>query len=154
MIQTRLIHPDPIDWNMLTQASDIDCEAFKEDGTSVFNMALFARCHAVYCLVDANNKAIGEAVVFRNTNDDGAVIYGFAVEKAHRGQGYGSLMMKQVLESCKKAGIKFIELTMNPENIAAKRVYMDKNGFDKITDLPPHPVKKEPRWLMRKQFAD
>ncbi len=149
MKNTRLIQPDPVDWNMLGQASDIDCEAFKEDGTSIFNMALFARCHAVYCLIDESEKAIGEAVVFKNTNDSGAVMYGFAVEKSHRGQGYGTIMMKQVLEHCKQAGITFVELTMNPENNAAKQVYMVKNAFKKIADLPPHPVKKEPRWLLR-----
>ena len=149
MKNTKIIKPNPNDWNILNQAAAIDTEAFKDDGTSVFNMALFARSHSVYCLVDDDCKVIGEAVVFRNTDDNGSVIYGFAVEKSHREQGYGSIMMKLVIEHCRNAGISFIELTMNPENPVAKRVYMDKNGFKKVEDLPSHPSKHEPRWLMR-----
>lgn len=147
MVSPEFIQPDPQDWNKLRQIEEIDRQAFAEDGISVFNLAQFTRSGAVFCLVDGQ-RVVAETVILRNLHDSGAVVFGFAVHSGFHGCGYGSIMMEKLLEKVKLLGISYLELTMNPDNIAARTLYMDKAGFVKVQELKPHPEKNEPRWLM------
>ena len=62
-----------------------------------------------------NGLIIAEAVVLRNFRDDGAEIFGFAVAKEYFNQGYGTRLLQHLKEVAKEAGIKYFELTMNPD---------------------------------------
>lgn len=148
MQKITLIQPDPQDWEKLEKVAEIDRQAFAEDGISVFNLSQFTRSGAVFCLLD-NNAVVAEAVVLRNIHDSGAVIFGFAVDQNCQNKGYGSLLMQKLLGEVAAAGITYLELTMNPENPSAKKLYMEKAGFYKKAELAVHPHKGEPRWLMR-----
>lgn len=142
------MQPDPQDWQILEQVAEIDRQAFGEDGISVFNLSQFTRSGTVFCLI-RDSIVLAEAVVLRNLHDSGAVIFGFAVEQKHQGHGYGAMLMNHLFETAPKLGISFFELTMNPENEAARKLYMEKTGFRKKAELALHPHKNEPRWLMR-----
>lgn len=143
----EFIQPDPQDWEKLGQIAEIDRQAFAEDGISIFNLAQFTRSGAVFCLVD-KGIVVAETVLLRNIHDSGAVVFGFAVHEKFHGHGYGSIMMTKLLEKARESGVAYLELTMNPENIAARTLYMNKAGFEKVQELKPHPEKNEPRWLM------
>lgn len=143
----QFIQPDPQDWARLEKIAEIDRQAFGEDGISVFNLSQFTRSGAVFCLVD-NYQVVAEAVVLKNFHDSGAVIFGFAVDNSCQSKGYGALLMKNLHTAAARAGISYFELTMNPDNPAAKKLYMDKAGFKKKAELALHPHKGEPRWLM------
>ena len=51
--------------------------------------------------------------------------------------------------AAKEAGIKYFELTMNPDRPVLHRLYIQKANFYKKAELTPHPHKHEPRWLLR-----
>lgn len=144
-----LIQPDPQDWAILEQASKIDHQAFLTDGISVFNLSQFTRSGSLYCLVIEGCIVVGEAVILKNIYDNGALVFGFAVDSACQSKGYGAIMLELLKEECLNKGIEYLELTMNPENTAAKKLYTEKFGFVKKTELSVHPEKGEPRWLMR-----
>jgi len=143
----EFIQPDPQDWEKLRQIEEIDRQAFAEDGISIFNLAQFTRSGAVFCLID-NGRVVAETVLLRNIHDAGAVVFGFAVHESHHGRGYGSIMMTKLIEKAREYRIAYLELTMNPDNSAARSLYMNKTGFVKTQELKPHPEKNEPRWLM------
>lgn len=153
MKQIQFLQPDPQDWNKLRKIAEIDQQAFAEDGISVFNLAQFTRSGAVFCLL-VDGEVVAETVLLRNIHDSGAVVFGFAVDEKCHGKGFGNIMMQQLLQVVKKSGITYLELTMNPENPAAKTLYMNKAGFIKKQELNPHPQKNEPRWLMRLDLTD
>ena len=142
------IQPDPQDWQILEQIAEIDRQAFGEDGISVFNLSQFTRSNTVFCLA-ISRVVVAEAVVLRNLHDSGAVIFGFAVNNNSQGKGYGKILMDHLLQKARDLGISYLELTMNPDNQAAKKLYMEKAGFIKKAELSLHPHKGEPRWLMR-----
>ncbi len=147
-LKPRLTQPDPQDWQTLEQIAEIDRQAFGEDGISVFNLSQFARCGAVYCLA-LGPFVFAEAVVLRKFQDSGAVVFGFAVERAHQQKGYGTALIAELVKVAAESGISYLELTMNPDNLAARRLYIERAGFKKVSELALHPHKREPRWLVR-----
>lgn len=142
------IQPDAQDWEKLKRISEIDMEGFGEDGISAFNLSQFARGGSVFCL-RLDGLIIAEAVVLRNFHDDGAEIFGFAVAKEYFNQGYGTKLIQHLKEAGKKKGIKYFELTMNPDRPVLHHLYIEKAGFYKKAVLTSHPSKGEPRWLLR-----
>lgn len=143
----RLVRPDPIDYEALERISEIDFQAFSVDGISVFNLAQFARSGSVFAL-EVSGKIMAEAVMLRNIDDDGAVIFGFAVDSANTSKGIGAVLMNMLIEFARKAGIRYFELTMNPDDGRAKNFYCQKFNFEKKADLAMHPKKPQKRWLM------
>lgn len=152
MSNYRFMQPDPQDWHILRQVADIDAQAFGTDGISVFNLSQFTRSGAVFCLLDAD-RVLAEAVLLRNIHDDGAVVFGFAVDNACQGKGIGAILIRHLIDMAARSGIAYLELTVNPDNLAAKRLYMEKAGFYKKAELSDHPQKGEPRWLMHLDLA-
>lgn len=148
MSEVRFIRPDPQDWPLLQQIADIDAQAFGSDGISVFNLSQFTRCGGVFCLLVAG-RAVAEAVLLRNLHDNGAVVFGFAVNKREHGKGYGGQLVKHLVAAAVENGLAYLELTVNPENLAALELYIRKAGFYKKAELSRHPQKNEPRWLLR-----
>lgn len=148
MSKICFIQPDPQDWGILKQIADIDAQAFGSDGISVFNLAQFTRSGAVSCIVDGDT-VVAEAVLLRNVHDAGAIVFGFAVAVSQHGKGMGTLLIEHLITLAVDAGITYLELTFNPDNPSAKRLYMEKAGFYKKAELSAHPQKGEPRWLLR-----
>ena len=149
MSEYRFIQPDPQEWEILRQIADIDTQAFATDGISVFNLSQFTRSGAVFCLIDEGDKVVAEAVLLRNIHDTGAVVFGFAVDEACHGRGLGTILMQHLVGLAVRSGLTYLELTVNPDNLAAKKLYMEKTGFYKKAELSDHPQKMEPRWLLR-----
>ncbi len=148
MSEYRLLKPDPQDWAILKQIAQIDAQAFGTDGISVFNLSQFTRSGAVFCLLDGD-CVVAEAVLLRNIHDDGAVVFGFAVDNSQHGKGLGAILIKYLVKSAVDAGLTYLELTVNPDNRAAIKLYIEKAGFYKKAELSDHPQKGEPRWLLR-----
>lgn len=140
--------PGPNDWETLIQVAAIDQAAFDVDGVSVFNLSQFARCDAIDCL-KVNGKVLAEAVVLKNNFDDGALIFAFAVLEEFQGKGYGTLLLEHIKKRYREQAVTYFELTANPENAAAMKLYITKGGFSHHETLPPHPKRNEPRWLLR-----
>ncbi|GAB4268867.1 MAG: hypothetical protein Kow0029_04500 [Candidatus Rifleibacteriota bacterium] len=144
----KFVRPEATDYKALDRISEIDCQAFVEDGISVFNLAQFARSGSVFAL-EIDGEILAEAVMLRNFDDNGANVFGFAVDNAHTSKGLGAKLMQHLLDFARNVGISYLELTMNPDDERAKSFYMKKFGFIKKTDLELHPKKPQKRWLMR-----
>ena len=143
-----LFQPDAEDWDSLAAVAKIDDKAFALDSITIFNLSQFARCKSLYCL-KVGETIVGEAVVFKNIYDDGALVFGFAVDSNHFNKGYGYILLQKLLVACRNAGIAYLQLTMNPDNPAVKKLYIDKCGFKKVKELENHPQLSEPRWLLQ-----
>lgn len=148
MSDYRFFRPDPQDWPILRQIAAIDAQAFGTDGISVFNLSQFTRSGAVFCLLDGD-CVVAETVLLRNLHDNGAVVFGFAVDSSRHGRGLGAIMIGHLIKAATDADMAYLELTVNPDNIAAKKLYLEKAGFFKKAELSDHPQKGEPRWLLR-----
>lgn len=144
----KLVRPQATDYAVLEKVSKIDCQAFGLDGISVFNLAQFARSGSIFAL-ELDGEIVAEAVMLKNLDDDGANIFGFAVDESITSRGNGTMLMNLLLEYAKGNGIAYLELTMNPEDTRASNFYMKKFAFLKVADLALHPEKPQKRWLMR-----
>jgi ribosomal protein S18 acetylase RimI-like enzyme len=61
-----------------------------------------------------------------------SMIYGFVVDGALRGQGHGGAMLRATLERLRARGVKEVGLEVDPDNIAAVRLYT-RFGFRVVT---------------------
>ncbi len=142
---------DPQDWKLLEMISEVDQEGFGVDGISPFNLSMFARAGYVMALI-SDGKVAAEAVLLRGHEPDTGFVFGFASSVAFRGQGKGTILMQHMIDFAHSVGMVRLELTVNPENPLAIKLYQEKYGFVKIEDLKSHPEKHEPRILMQKKL--
>jgi ribosomal protein S18 acetylase RimI-like enzyme len=61
-----------------------------------------------------------------------SMIYGFVVDSALRGQGHGGAMLRATLERLRARGVNEVGLEVDPDNIAAVRLYA-RFGFRVVT---------------------
>jgi ribosomal protein S18 acetylase RimI-like enzyme len=61
-----------------------------------------------------------------------SMIYGFVIDSALRGQGHGGAMLRATLDRLRAHGVKEVGLEVDPENIAAVRLYT-RFGFRVVT---------------------
>ncbi|NLM18051.1 MAG: GNAT family N-acetyltransferase [Candidatus Riflebacteria bacterium] len=153
MSEMRLIMPAPQDWAKLEQVEEIEQAAFGVDGLSVFNISLFARGDSLYC-VSIDGRIVAEAIVLYALPSEklDAVLFSLAVHPDFSRRGCATFLLNKVVEILKDKGFASLSLTMNPENVALKELYIRKFGFEKKADLGSHPVKKETRHLVVKQL--
>lgn len=69
-------------------------------------------------------------VIYRIPTGYIARIEDVVVEQCIRRQGIGELLMQTALQYARKAGVKAVDLTSNPDRIAANQLYL-KMGFEK-----------------------
>lgn len=148
MNEYKLLTLSPNDIEALREIETIEKQAFGDDGISIFNISLLAYSGSIFGLANSAGIIVAEAVILRNMNNDSALVFAFAVKTNFQKKGIGTILIKLLIDLGKKTNISFFELTMNPDNIAAKKLYMGIAGFIKKTEITNHPQKKEPRWLM------
>lgn len=146
----RFFFPSSDDFEILHQIAYIDKQAFGHDGITAFNLSQLARCKSVLVL-EVNKIIVGQSVIIKNNYDDGALVFGFAIQREQHNKGYGKALLSELIKSFKKT-CSYLELTMNPENPALKRLYIENGGFKFKKSLQPHPLSGEPRWLVRLDF--
>lgn len=60
--------------------------------------------------------------------DDYAELWNIAVDQDHRGRGYGDMMLRHVIDHCRKSGVSSLFLQVRKSNNAARKLY-EKHGF-------------------------
>lgn len=65
-------------------------------------------------------------------NPRNAYIMGIVVDEAWRGQGIATQLLQVSFERLREEGLKGVELTVDPNNIAALKIYEQKLGFVRI----------------------
>ncbi len=86
--------------------------------------------HSTFWLVDTNGLILGVSNLRHKLTDhlwrEGGHI-GYGVRPSERGKGYGTLMLKLVLEKAKELGLEKVLITCDKDNPASARV-IQKNG--------------------------
>ena len=83
-------------------------------------------------IYEYNGEAIGMCKLVPFTHRTSHVIYlgGVGIHAHHSGKGHGSKMIREIIDLCRTAGYKRIELSVSVENDKALRLY-EKMGFEK-----------------------
>ncbi len=73
-------------------------------------------------------ELVGVCLAVRSWQDQKAFIHSFHLKTGYRNKGIGGLMLKKIMLLMKKEKIKLVELTVDPKNEDALRLYA-RHGF-------------------------
>jgi len=127
----------------------LEIEAFGAGGMNEWHLIPLIRHGRVY-IMKKNEEIIGQIHYMRDWDNPGkAYIYGISVAKEWRGQGIGTRLLEESLKALAKENIQEVELTVDPQNAAAVRVYENKLGFSVIEYRTDEYGQGENRLVMR-----
>lgn len=99
-----------------------------------------------------SNGIIGICQILKNWEVEGcAFIHSFYISKGYRSRGYGKKLLEGALNILKKSDIHTVELTVDPENKVAYRLY-ERYGFKKIVLLKDEYGPGKDRHLLRRKI--
>ena len=118
-----------VDLTMLQRMVQLEIEAFGNGGLNEWHLVPFIR-HGRVFLASDKDVAVGLIQYMRDwDNPRKAYLIGVSVAKAWRGQGVGTKLIQTSLEALKEENVAEVELTVDPENKGAIKVYVEKLGF-------------------------
>lgn len=79
------------------------------------------------CKIQANGKTVGDLHLYKESSDSINVVW-VSISKRNEGQGYGSAVMKGVVDYAKKQGLKQVTLEVPGISPNARHIY-EKLGF-------------------------
>ncbi len=113
---------EPIKFSHLSQMAEIEREAFDQPWTENMFIPEVEDVNAVYTIGVRGDEVIcygGFHKVF-----DEAHITNIAVKSSERGKGLGKLLMSELLNRARLAGMNFATLEVNIKNTTAINMYM------------------------------
>ena len=120
-----------VDLTLLQRLVRLEKEAFDVGGLNEWNIVPFIRHGRVY-VAKEQQDIIGLIEYMRDwDNPQKSYLVGVSIAKEMRGQGLGTILLHTSLQLLKKENIEEVELTVDPENLAAIKVYEEKLGFVK-----------------------
>lgn len=120
---------------LIDELTMIEAEAFGDGGLNRWTFPVFIRHGAVYVL-KCGGKICGVTDIIKSWRDTGlAFIVGFAIKEGERSKGYGCRLLDELIEGLRNDGIKRIQLTVDPGNESAIKLY-SRFGFKVIADFP------------------
>ena len=103
-------------------------------------MFIIKKCfeNKVCIFLKNDENTIGEiySIIDKNT----CIIVSMIIKEEWRGQGYGTLLLKNIIEYCKECNINKIELDDMSDNFNKKNNIYVKNGFKYIQKGYPEMV--------------
>lgn len=106
-------------------------DAFGDGGLNQWHLVPFIRHGRVYLAKEGQN-VVGMAQYMRDWDKPNtAYLMGVSIDTEERGKGFGTILLRESLRLLENEGITEVELTVDPQNIAAIRVYEGKLGFIK-----------------------
>ena len=79
------------------------------------------------CKIQAKGKTVGDLHLYKESKDSINVVW-VSISKRNEGQGYGSAVMKGVVDYAKKQGLKQVTLEVPTTSPNARHIY-EKLGF-------------------------
>ena len=111
----------------------LDKEAFGEGGMNAWHYVPVLRHGHVY-VTKKDKEIIGSIQYLLDwDNPKKAYMFGVSISKEFRGLGIGTELLEESLKAISKENIEEIELTVDPNNARAVKIYESKLGF-KVTD--------------------
>lgn len=118
-----------VDLAMLQRLVQLEAEAFGDGGLNEWHLVPFIR-HGRVFVASEKEEAIGLIQYMRDwENPRKAYLIGVSIAKERRGQGLGTLLMQTSLQALQQENIAEVELTVDPDNKGAIKVYAGKLGF-------------------------
>jgi len=126
------ISVDIIDCNdaqVVSRLKQIEKQAFGDAGLDEWNLVPLIR-HGMVMAMKCGGKVIGGAQFIRDWRDSSrAYLVGIAVDSDYRGNGLGTRFLRACLDLLKAQDIRCAELTVDPANYGAVKVYEKKLFF-------------------------
>ena len=120
-----------IDLTLLQRLVQLEKEAFGIGGLNEWSLLPFIRHGRVY-IAKQQQEVVGLIEYMRDwSNPHKAYLVGVSIAKEMRGQGLGTILLHTTLRLLEKENIEEIELTVDPKNLGAIKVYEEKLGFIK-----------------------
>jgi len=118
---------------LLQRLAQLDKEAFGEGGMNEWHLVPLIRHGRVYVL-KKDVEIIGAIQYMLDwASPPKCYMVGVSISKEFRGLGLGTELLKKSLRAVFKENITEVELTVDPNNASAIKIYEDKLGF-KVTD--------------------
>lgn len=113
----------------LQQLVQLEEEAFGQGGLNEWHLVPFVR-HGCVFVASKEGVEIGMAQYMRDwESPDRAYLVGVSIAAAWRGRGLGTILLRNSMQDLKSMNISEVELTVDPKNEVAIRVYKGKLGF-------------------------
>jgi GNAT superfamily N-acetyltransferase len=117
-------------------------ELSKEELNKVFQRGISSETDELFC-AELDGTVIGFCAyaIINNLWQEGYIsyVYAMVVDETHRGQGYGTKLIKEAIDKSKKQGMKRVELDSGFHREKAHEFYL-KLGFDKRAYLFSYPL--------------
>lgn len=135
--------------HIIDQLIEMDQQAFGEGGLDEWTMVPILRHGRIVALYHGK-QIIGGAQFLRDWDDmHKAYLYGVSIAKEHRGKKFGTYFLKLCFNQLKEENFDTIELTVDPDNHRAIRVYQKKLGFKIMDERKNEYGKGEDRIIMQ-----
>ena len=116
------------DLSVVAAIVELDAQAFGQGALNQWHLMPLIRHGLVFVYRDKYQVA-GSVQYMRDwSRTDLAYMYGITVSKAWRGRGIAGKLITESLAVVAQAGITLVELTVDPTNTVAKRIY-ERLGF-------------------------
>lgn len=117
------------DGKLLTRLVELEKAAFGDGALNEWHLVPMIRHGRVYAAW-LDGEAVGLIQYMRDwERPQRAYLVGVSIDEAQRGKGFGTELIRVSAEQLRGGGINEIELTVDPANAAAIRVYAEKLGF-------------------------
>ncbi len=118
-----------VDLSSITRLVQLEREAFGIGGLNEWHLVPFIRHGKVY-IIRQKEEIVGLIQYMRDWDTPRkAYLMGVSIAKEMRGKGLGTTLIRASLQEIKKEDIVEVELTVDPENQNAIKVYNEKLGF-------------------------
>jgi len=128
----------------------IEKQAFGDAGLDEWGLVPLIR-HGKVMALQYRDEIVGGAQFFRDFKNPSTVyLVGIAIDKNFRGKGLGTMFLNECLSLMKSDGIRCVELTVDPANGPAVKVYKEKLGFQTIEERKDEYGEGEDRLVMKR----
>jgi len=123
----ELVHTN--DTKIVESIVKIEAEAFGNGGMNEWHLVPLIRHGRVY-VARIDGQVVGSVQYLLDwENPRKAYMFGIAFTQAWQGRGLGTEFLKQSFRALAENNIEQVELTVDPNNTAAVKVYENKLGF-------------------------
>lgn len=119
---------------IIARLVEIETEAFGSGGLTVWNLEPLIRHGRVY-VYKLDNEIVGLVHYMLDWDrPQKTYMVGVSISKESRGKGIGAKLLTESFVALSKENIEEVELTVDPKNLAAVKLYESKLGFS-VTDF-------------------
>lgn len=120
---------EEFDLKILQHMVLLEKEAFGVGGLNEWHLVPFIRHGRVFVAREEEN-IVGLIQYMRDWDrPNKAYLMGVSIAQEMRGKGLGTILMRTSLQALKKENIDEVELTVDPQNFGAIKIYKGKLGF-------------------------